>query len=82
MNTKTITIGSIILGILFVALALEYWLVPAGSLPTFFPGYEAASTHIHFKHGLGSIILALGLFAFAWFKSGKKQSSGPTNPTV
>jgi hypothetical protein len=49
-------------------------LEPAGSLPTYAPGFEPGSTHIHFKHGLGTLILALALFALAWFKSGPKKT--------
>ncbi len=63
-----------LLGIVFLALAGMYWLIPAGSLPAFFPGFEAGSPHVHFKHGLGSLILALGLFAFAWFQSAPAKS--------
>jgi len=33
----------------------------------YFPGYEAGSAHIQYKDGVASLILALGLFAFAWF---------------
>ena len=35
-----ISVLTVILGIGFVALAAYYWLTPAGSLPTYFPGYE------------------------------------------
>jgi len=29
---------------------------------------------VHFKHGLASIILAILLFIYAWFATGKKKS--------
>ena len=74
MNTKTITSLSVIIGVLFVILAVVYWTVPAGSLPSFMPGFIEASDKVHFKHGLGSLILGLALFAYAWFKSGKKHN--------
>jgi ammonia channel protein AmtB len=74
MNKKVLIWISVLLGILFVLLALMYWFTKAGSLPTYFPGYIAGSTIVHFKHGLASLILALALFAFAWFSSGKKSS--------
>jgi hypothetical protein len=63
-----------LLGTVFIALAVIYWLTPAGSLPGFFPGFEAGSSHVHFKHALGSLILALGLFAFAWFQSARGEA--------
>lgn len=62
--------AAVVVGCFLVVLAGVYWLVPAGSLPTIIPGFEAGSPHVHFKHGLGSLILALALFAFAWFRSG------------
>ena len=58
-----------ILGVLLAVVAVVYFITPAGSLPSFFPGFEAGSVHTHFKHGVGSLVLALALFAFAWFNS-------------
>jgi hypothetical protein len=46
-----------------------YWFVPAGSLPSFIPGFIAGSAYIHVKHAIVSLIIALVLFAFAWFQS-------------
>lgn len=74
MNKKILTFLSVLLGIIFMILALVYWSTPAGSLPTYLPGYISGSIIVHFKHGLASLILALALFAFAWFKSGEKLS--------
>ncbi|MBN8998927.1 MAG: hypothetical protein J0H54_05890 [Rhizobiales bacterium] len=54
-------------------LAGLYWAIPAGSLPIWIPGFEAGSPHLHFKHGLGSFILGLAIFAFAWFRSGPNR---------
>ena len=72
MSKKSFSIIAIILGIIFVILAIYYWITPAGSLASYIPGFEAGSTTVHFKHGLASFILALGLFTYAWFKGGKK----------
>jgi hypothetical protein len=72
---KILTWGAVILGILFTVFAVVYWTTQAGSLPAYLPGYMAGSTIIHFKHGLASLIVGLGLFAFAWFTSGPKKSS-------
>jgi hypothetical protein len=59
-----------IIGLVFVAIALVYWLTPAGGLPTFLPGFEAGSDHVHLTHALGSLVIALALFAIAlvWFQ--------------
>jgi hypothetical protein len=64
-----------ILGLVFLALAAVYWLTPAGSLPSFLPGFEAGSLHTHVRHGFGSLIIALALIAFAWFESARQRRS-------
>ena len=71
MNKKILVTGSIVLAIIFIILSFVYWFTPAGSLPGFFPGFIAGSTHVHFKHGMGLFILALALFAYAWFSTGQ-----------
>ena len=58
-------------GILFAAVTAFYWLTPADSLPAFFPGFKAGSEHVHVRHALGSVVLALGLFALAWLQSAR-----------
>lgn len=70
---KPVVILLIIAGVLFLALAVYYFVTPAGSLPQGFPGYEAGSLHKHFKHGLAAFILALGCGVLAWFALGKKS---------
>jgi hypothetical protein len=58
----------VVLGFALLVLAAVYWIEPAGSLPRFLPGYAAGSLHVHFKTGLGTLIVALALFAFAGFQ--------------
>ena len=72
MSKKNLSIYSVILGIIFIIIAIYYWTTPAGSLASFVPGYEVGVSTVHIKHGVASLILALGLFAYAWFQSGKK----------
>jgi len=62
-----------LLGVVFLALALAYFLIPAGSLPAFLPGFEAGSEHIHSTHAIVSLIVALALFAFAWFQRAREE---------
>ena len=57
-----------LLGVLFLAVAAMYWFVPASGLPLFFPGFKAGSAHIAGKHAIGSLIIALVLFTFAWLQ--------------
>jgi hypothetical protein len=64
-----------LLGVLFLAIAAMYWFVPAGGLPSFFPGFKADSAHIAVKHAIGSLIIALVLFALAWLQ-GRRRVPG------
>lgn len=70
---KAMTVVAILLGIVFLALAIVYWTTPASGLPTYFPGYDPTMASVHFKHGLASLILAALLFIYAWFATGKKR---------
>lgn len=74
MNKAILWIAGII-GVLFLILAFIYWTTPAGALPPYLPGYVPGEAHIHFKHGLGAIIVAVALFIFVWFKTGPKQGA-------
>jgi hypothetical protein len=71
--TKPLPLLAGILGIVFLTLAALYALTPAGSLPGFIPGYEAGSEHVHLTHALGSLVVAVVLFAFAWFARGSED---------
>ena len=59
-----------IIGLVFMGLAIVYWLTPADGLPRFLPGFQAESDHVHLTHALGSLVVALALFAIAiiWFQ--------------
>jgi len=71
---KLLVWAAIVVGVILILLALEYWIEPARSLPSFFPGHEAGSNHHHVKHGIAAFLLGLACFAFAWFKSGPKRT--------
>ncbi|MGC2410671.1 MAG: hypothetical protein WA441_11915 [Methyloceanibacter sp.] len=68
MNNTTLFWGAVVVGLACLALAGMYWFVPAGSLPTFAPGFVEGSTHVHVKHGVIFLILALVLLGFAYTK--------------
>jgi len=59
--------AAIVLGLIFAAIAVVYCVVPASSLPAFFPGFEAGSPRVHVKHGIASADVATVLFAIAWY---------------
>jgi hypothetical protein len=70
---KQLVALAIVLGIALIAVAIVYWAEPARSLPSFFPGHEAGSSHHHVKHGIASFLVGLACFAFAWFNTGPKN---------
>jgi amino acid permease len=70
--TRPLPLIAGLLGVVFLALAAVYYFVPAGSLPSFLPGFEAGADRVHLKHAVGSLIVALVLFGVAWF-SGRPQ---------
>jgi hypothetical protein len=61
-----------LLAVLCVIAAVMYFVMPAGSLPTFVPGYEAGSTHIHLKHATAAVAAAVILFLIGWFAGRRK----------
>jgi len=71
---KTLNILAVVFGIVFVALAVYYWITPANMLPAFLPGYDVAMTTPHIKHGIASLVVGLALLVYAWFASAKKVS--------
>jgi hypothetical protein len=73
-------IPAVILGVIFLVIAAIYFIEDAGSLPSFFPGHEAGSTHTHFKHGLAATVVGLACFVFAWFQTGGDRPER-TTPT-
>ncbi|MFI5270715.1 MAG: hypothetical protein ACHQT9_01555 [Candidatus Saccharimonadales bacterium] len=68
-------IGLVILGIISGIVAVVYITQTAGNLPHFYPGYQAGSSHIHYKHGFAFIALAILLFLGAWMFSGQKEKT-------
>jgi hypothetical protein len=66
-------VPAILIGIVFLVIAVIYWADSASSLPSFFPGHDAGSAHHHVKHGIAAGIVAVGCFVFAWFQSGGRR---------
>jgi hypothetical protein len=55
-----------VLAIICIIVAVMYFVMPAGQLPTFMPGYEAGSLHVHMKHGIIAAVAAVVLFLIGW----------------
>jgi hypothetical protein len=66
--------AAMVLGLVLAVIAVVYWVVPAGSLPGFFPGFEAGGTRVHVKHGIAAAVVAVVVFAFAWY-AGRSRSA-------
>ena len=64
---------AVILGIVLIVIGIVYFVEPAQSLPSFFPGHDAGSAHHHVKHGIAAVLVGLACLAFAWFNSGPKK---------
>jgi uncharacterized membrane protein HdeD (DUF308 family) len=75
---RKLIVPAVVLGVVLVIVAIVYFVEPAHSLPSFFPGHVSASSseasHHHTKHGIAAIVVALACFAFAWFQSGPRTS--------
>jgi hypothetical protein len=56
-----------LLAIICVILAVMYFVMPAGQLPAFMPGYTAGSAHIHHTHAAAALAAAIVLFVLGWF---------------
>ena len=74
-----VTIGLIVLGIVFAVIGVVYFVDTAAHLPSFFPGHQAGDTKHHMKHGLLAIVLAVVCWVGAWLSSGTKQSPTTAN---
>ena len=70
---KALIVLAVILGLVLIITGVVYFMTPARFLPSFFPGYDRALMSHHYKHGIGSVILGIACFIFAWFQSGKKE---------
>ena len=55
-----------LLAIICVIAAVMYFVMPAGQLPTFMPGFEVGSAHIHMKHAIIALVAAVVLFLIGW----------------
>ena len=74
-NDRLLVALAVLAGIVLIVIAIVYWAEPAKSLPGFFPGHQAGSTHHHVKHGIAAFLVGLASFAFAWFRSGPKRTT-------
>jgi hypothetical protein len=79
---RALTLGGILAGVFFIAVAIMYWTVAPKSLPLpNFLGHESGVSAVHVKHGVAAFLVGLACFVFAWFQSGPKRE-GAAHPDV
>ncbi len=69
-KNRALILPAVALGVVLIAIAIVYWVEPAKSLPSFFPGHDAHSTTHHLKHGIAAFLVGLAVLAFGWFQTG------------
>ena len=74
-KNRSLIIPAIVIGVVLLVVAIIYFVDPAKSLPSFFPGHQSGSSHHHVKHGIAALVVALGCFVFAWFQSGPSRAA-------
>lgn len=81
-RNRPLILAAIALGILFLVIAALYFVEPAKSLPSFFPGHTGSGSseaaHHHTKHGIAALAVALGSLVFAWFQTGPRRGDAAT----
>ena len=77
---RKLILPALVLGVLLLVVAAIYFIEPAHSLPSFFPGHLSAGSaeagHHHTKHGIAAFVVALACFAFAWFQTNRLTPFG------
>jgi uncharacterized membrane-anchored protein YitT (DUF2179 family) len=76
-NDRLLALLALVVGVVLIVIAIVYFAEPAKSLPGFFPGHEAGSSHHHVKHGIAALLVGLASLVFAWFKTGPKRPAVP-----
>jgi hypothetical protein len=56
-----------LLGIILIVVAAIYLFVPADSLPSFMPGFDATLARPRTKHGFAAVAVGIVLIALGWF---------------
>jgi hypothetical protein len=74
-NDRLLPLAAVIVGTILIVVAIIYWVEPAKSLPSFFPGHQSGSDHHHVKHGIAAFLVGVACFVYAWFKTGPKRTS-------
>jgi len=77
-NDRLLVALAVVAAVVLLVIAAVYLAEPARSLPSFFPGHEAGSSHHHAKHGIAALFVGLACLVFAWFRTGPKRAAPST----
>jgi uncharacterized membrane protein HdeD (DUF308 family) len=80
-NSRAVVALAVVAGVVLLVVSGIYFVEPAHSLPSFFPGHVGANSseyaHHHVKHGIAALVVGLGCFVFAWFATGPRSHAAP-----
>jgi formate hydrogenlyase subunit 4 len=80
-TSRAVVILAVVAGVILLVVSALYFVEPAHSLPSFFPGHVGANSseyaHHHTKHGIAALVVGIGCFIFAWFATGPKSQAAP-----
>ncbi len=65
----------VVVALLFVILAIVYFVTPANQLPSVLPGHDAHLTRHHSKHGLAMLGVAVLALVGAWFTTAPARTA-------
>ncbi len=65
----------VFLAVVLIVIGIVYFTKTAGNLPHFLPGYLKDSTHMHIKHAIAFIGVAVVCLLGAWMLSGSSDTN-------
>jgi divalent metal cation (Fe/Co/Zn/Cd) transporter len=75
IKIRPVTIVLLVVALVLIFVGFVYLTTAAASLPAFFPGHAAHSTHHHVKHALAAFILAIAALIGAWLTTSPERTS-------
>jgi uncharacterized membrane protein HdeD (DUF308 family) len=72
-KNRRLILPAILVGLVLIVVGVIYIVEPASSLPSFFPGHQAGSSHHHVKHGIAALLVGAAALVLAWFQTGPSR---------
>ena len=75
-NDRLLAAVAAVAGLALIVVGVIYIALNEHDIPSFFPGHVShPASHHHVKHGIAAILLGLACLAFAWFRTGPRESA-------